>query len=64
MVNEIVGDTVLAALPQEDGGRVGLDFSNMMDVVVLDDVVMTEVFCAGTVAGDEDAGAAEVLDVI
>lgn len=64
VVDEVVDDAIFAALPKEDAGGVGLDFSNVVDVVILDEVVMTKVFGARAVARDENASAAEVLDVI
>lgn len=63
-MDEVVGDAVFAALPEEGAGAVGVDFSGVMDVVVEDEVVVAEVFGAGSVAADEDAGCAEVLKVV
>ena len=64
MVDEVVRDAVFAALPEEDAGAVGVDFADVVDVVVEDEVVVGEVFGAGAVAGDEDASGAEVLEVV
>ena len=52
MVNEVMSDPVLSALPEEDARGVGVDFSNMVDVVVNDEVLVAGVFCTGAVAGD------------
>ncbi|MDA7934043.1 hypothetical protein N9C66_06550 [Akkermansiaceae bacterium] len=63
-MNEVVGDKVLAGLPKEDVRQVGMDPSGVMDMVVLDQVVVAEVFGARAVSTDQDAGAANVFDMI
>lgn len=64
VVNEVMGDKVFAGLPKEDARRVGMDPSGVMDMVVLNQVLVAEVFGARTVSTDQDAGAANVFDMI
>ena len=52
MVDVVVSDAVLAALPGEDAGRAPVDFADVVDVVVHDLVAPVYVLRARAVAGE------------
>ena len=63
-MNQIVGDAVVAALAKENSGRVPIDFPNVMNVVVVNEIVLVDVLCAGTIAAQQNAAAAKMFDVV
>ena len=59
-----MGDPVLRALVQDDPVGMPVDLAEMMEMVVDDLVVLVDILGAGAVSEQENARAAEVVDLI
>ena len=64
IVDEVVSDSVLAALPHEKAGRPVVQFADVVDQVVRNKVLPVHIFGAGAVTGEQDANAAQMLKVV
>jgi hypothetical protein len=63
-VNQVVADPVLTALPEKDYRGVRVNFTDVVNVIVRDNIMGVYVFGSGPVAAQEDARPADVLDVV
>ena len=64
MVDQVVRDAVLAALPREDGRGSPVDLPDMVNMVVADRVALVDVLGAGTVARQQHPDTADVANAI
>lgn len=64
IVDEVVSDSVLTALPYEKTGRPVVQFADVVDQVVLNKVLPVDVLRARAVTGEQDAKAAQMLKVV
>ena len=62
VVDVVVGDDVVAALPDENGGTVVPHFANVVNFAVFDDMAPVDVFQAGSVSTKQYADAAEMSE--
>ena len=64
VVDQIVRHAVLAALPNHDAGGMKIDLANVVDVVVENQIVAIDVLGSRAVAAQQDASAAQVLNMV
>ena len=63
-MDQIIRDAILAALPDHDARRVRIDSTDVVNVVVVDDVLPIDVLGARPVAAQQNACPAKVLDQV
>ena len=64
VVYQVVGDTILAALPDHNARRMQIDSAHVMDVVVEDQIVSIDILGSRAVTAQQDACATHVLDMV
>lgn len=64
MVNQVVDDSIVATLPNENTGGMWVYFADVMDMVIANQVVMVDIFRSWPITAQQYSGAADMLDMI
>jgi len=64
VVDKVIQYAVLSALPDQDARRVRIDSTDMVNVIVVDEVIPVDVFGARTVTAQHNAIPSKVLDQV
>ena len=64
MMDQIVRHTVFATLAKEYPGGVPVDLTDMMNIVVVNEVVFVDVLGAGTITAQQNTATAHGLDMV
>ena len=64
MVYQIIRYAVLTALPDEDSRGVNVDFPNVVNIVIVDQILPIHVLGSRTITAEQDTGTTQLLNMI